>query len=198
MQERTLEAQARSHIYALLARLARAEVDAELLRELRAPELAAALQEVGLDVNETLPAGDDANLLEDLAREYTRLFLLTFSPHESVQRGEGQLWGDSTVKVRDELEELGLSQPPGRNLLPDHLAVELEVMRHLTEAEAGLLAAGGQEAAATARERQRRFLQEHLLAWGPAYLETIAQHARHPFYQQLGRMGAAFLRTEGE
>lgn len=191
------QAEARSNLYGLLARFFRAELDAAMLAELRRPAVSAALRAAGVDVAALLPAGDDANLLADLAREYCRLFLLTFSPHESVQRGEGQLWGEYTVQVQDAILDLGLALPEGQSLLPDHLATELEVMQHLTEAEAGLLAAGGEAAALPARARQEQFLNDHLLKWAPAYLGTIERNAVQPFYAKLAALAASFLLSGG-
>lgn len=192
------EAEARSHLYGLLARLFRAEVDAELLAELRAPTTAAALRQAGVDVEACLGGAADQALLEDLARDYCHLFLLTFPPLESVQRGEGQTWGQHTVQVRNEIEDLGLAFGGGRHLLPDHLATELEVMQHLAGVEAAALAADDPDVAATVQQRQRAFLREHLLRWAPRYLDTVAAHAAQPFYAQVAGLAADFLRAEEE
>lgn len=188
-----LEAQARSNLYGLLARFCRQEMDAEFLAALRTPELVAALSDAGVNVAEALPEGDDSKLLEELATAYTYTFLLTLSPHESVQRGEGQLWGGNTVAVRDFMEELGLQPAGEQSLLPDHIAIELEIMQHLTEAEVQSLELENSEILNTARQKQKIFLKKHLGQWGPEFFGSVQRIAPHPFYREVGELGSAFL-----
>lgn len=202
MNEQQAEALSRSNLYGLIARVFRRELDAALLAELRCPAVVAALEEAGAHLAEVLApavsAGGDDRILEELALEYTRLLLPPYglSPHESVQRGEGQLWGEHTVAVRDFMAELGLAPAGERGLLPDHLATELEVMQHLAEAEADLLAAGGPETAGIARARQQQFLRDHLLRWVPDYCRNLAAAADHAFYREMADLGARFLVSE--
>lgn len=192
------EALARSNMYGLLARFFRREVDAELLAELRRPEVMEALKEVGFDLEQVLTGSDDAALLEQLATAYTYLFLLTLNPHESVQRGEGQLWGKRTLAARDFMEAIGLTASGEHSLLPDHMAIELEVMQYLTAEEAAALAAGAQERAAEVKELQRRYLKEHLGAWGVEFCGSVERLSNHPLYRQLAVMARGFLFSEVE
>lgn len=193
------DAEARSNLYGLLGRVFRAEVDAVLLRELRTPAVAGALRAAaGVDMATLLPGGDDQGLLDDMAREYCRLFLLGFSPHESVQRGEGQLWGNYTTEVQELMDELGLAPSGERSLVPDHLAIELEIMQHLTEAEANAISvAGPDDPTVTAvRNRQQAFLRDHLMKWVPAFLGTIERSAQQPFYAAVANLAVGFLASE--
>lgn len=195
-ESQVLEARARSAMYGLLARLLRQEVDAELLAELRSPEMVEALADAGLRVNELLPAGEDTLLLEQLAQSYTYLFLLTLSPHESVRRGEGQLWGQRTAEVQAFLNGLGLSAAGERSLLPDHIAVELEIMQHLTATEAALLENGDGDGASLAVDQQRRFMREHLGVWGVEFMGAVQRISNHPFFREVGALGVAYLFDE--
>lgn len=187
---------ARSNLYGLLSRLCRAEVDAEALAELRRPEFASALEEAGFNLAATLPEADDTALLEELARAYAHLFLLTLNPHESVQRGEGQLWGAQTAAVAAFLEEIGLAPAGQVSLLPDHIATELAVMQHLTAEAAAALAAKENQRATQMQELQRRFLKEHLGAWGLEFFGSAERLANHSFYTQVFRLARSFLYTE--
>lgn len=195
MDEMTLESRARSHVYGLLARITRTEIDAEFLAELRRPEVLAALDASGVSLK-CLSGTDDEALLEELATAYTYLFLLTVNPHESVQRGEGRLWGNHTMAVRDFLDEIGLEPIHEKSLLPDHISVELEVMQYLTAEEAIRDAAGDQQGAAPFRALQRRFFQKHVDAWIPAFFTSGWQVTTHEFYGQLCDLGFRFLSAE--
>jgi len=191
-----LEALARSNVYGLLARVTRAELDQEMLAELRKPEVAEAFRAAGVDLTPTLSGPDDAALLESLVTGYTYVFLLNVNPHESVHRGAGQLWGPQTVKANAFMEEIGLTVSGEQSLLPDHVAIELEVMQHLTSEEAAFLAAGDAGEAERIQGLQRRYLQEHLGAWGVEFFGSVERAANHPFYAAMGRLGSSFLFTE--
>lgn len=187
------EALSRAHLYGLLARLYRIEVDAELLNALREPELAAALTELGVNLEQVMAKGTNTMLLEGLAVEFARLFLVPSTarpPYESIQLGEGQLFGNATVSVQTFMEEAGLALPEGRSYLPDHLSIELEIMQHLCLKEA--------EGDPAAVSLQTRFLKEHLLQWAPAYLQGLAGYAEPGLYREIAGLTAAFLQSEGQ
>ena len=193
---RAEEARARSHLYGLLARIVRSEVDAALLADLRRPEVSEALQSAGVDLGQVLGQGDDARLLDDLTTGYTYLYLLTLNPHESVQRGEGQLWGNHTVAAREFMEEVGLSLDEDARLLPDHMAVELEVMQLLAAGEAEALEREDSDAVGQYEALQRRYLKEHLGAWGVEFFGAAERLANQDFYRQMARLARDFLHSE--
>jgi TorA maturation chaperone TorD len=70
----------------------------------------------------------------------------------------------------------------------DHLAYELRFMASLCNAEAESIREGSAEETEWARERQVRFLDEHLLAWVPAYCEHISERSEEALYQALARV----------
>jgi TorA maturation chaperone TorD len=39
-------------------------------------------------------------------------------------------------------------------------------------------------------DRQRAFLMQHVLAWAPAFCESLDAHAGHPFYAAVARLTA--------
>ena len=196
MEEMMLEAQARSHVYGLLARITRAEIDAEFLAEMRKPEVIAGLDASGVSLK-CLRRTDDKVLLEELATAYAYLFLLTVNPHESVRRGEGRLWGNHTVAARDFLEEIGVEPIGEQSLLPDHVSMELEVMQHLTAEEAAREAGGDEKGAAQYRSLQQRFFHEHVGAWIPDFFTSARELSNHEFYGQLCDLGFRFVTAEG-
>lgn len=197
-QVQASEALARSNIYGLLSRVTRTEVDAPLLAEFRKPAVAEALREAGADLSLPLASVDDQALLQELAVAYTQLFLLTVNPHESVQRGEGQLWGEHTVAVGQFMEEAGLAVEGETSLLPDHISLELAIMQHLTAEEALALAGGDSGRVDEVRLLQRRFMKEHLGHWGVQFFSQARASASHPFYQVVAELGEGFLQAETE
>ncbi|HWI62796.1 MAG TPA: molecular chaperone TorD family protein [Symbiobacteriaceae bacterium] len=190
------EALARSNMYGLLSRITRTEIDAELLAAFRSPAVTAALGEAGVDLESALAGPDDPALLEQLSTAYTHLFLLTVNPHESVQRGEGRLWGERTVAANAFMEAAGLAVEGETSLLPDHVSMELAVMQHLAAEQAASLAAGDQARAADLQALQNRYLKEHLGAWGVTFFAAAEKAASHPFYRQMAGLARGFLHSE--
>lgn len=190
------EALARSNMYGLLSRITRTEIDAELLDAFRSPAVMEALSEAGADLGSVLAGPDDAALLEQLATAYTHLFLLTVNPHESVQRGEGRLWGERTVAAGTFMAEAGLAVEGDTSLLPDHISMELAVMQRLAADEAASLAAGDQGRAGELHALQKRYLKEHLGAWGVRFFGDAEKQANHAFYREMARLARAFLSSE--
>ena len=108
-QDKADEANHRNHIYGLLATVYRQEVTSDFLRRLKDPQFLGVLSGLGIEFKSDFLEKPETVLLEDLAVEYTMLFLgpgKHISPHESmhhqIDEGKwGQLWGDSTVSVRN-------------------------------------------------------------------------------------------------
>lgn len=142
------------------------------------------------------PGHSDEAILLDLNRAYTHLFIMTLNPMESVNRGEGQLWGDSTVAVQSFMDEAGLAVEGEVSLLPDHIAMELEIMRHLTKTEAVALDSGDLTRAAEVQALQRRFVDEHLRHWALPFFGSVERLTTHPFYAQVAVLARNFLYSE--
>lgn len=192
-----------SHLHGLLATLFRGEITAELLHQLREPQLATSLRETGFDLADLEPSErSERELLECLATEYAALFLGPgehISPHESVHAGSSDrpgLWGDETVQVRRFVRALGLDYETDYRGLPDHISVELELMATLARHEAQAWARGDREAAANALAYQDEFMREHLLNWVPVFCDKVAGHAHLGFYRSLAEITRAFVVDE--
>ena len=180
-ESETETALARSQVYALLAKLFRAEPDGELLARLRDLHTLQALSELGLTLGPGFHDLPVDKLMEDLAIEYTQLFVGPgphLSPHESVhtESGEirdGELWGPQTVKVKAFIEAAGLSYADDFHEMPDHVSAEFEFMAKLTAHEAERWQAGDEENALGSLQIQRRFFDEHINQWVPRFCQRI-------------------------
>lgn len=136
----------------------------------------------------------------ELNIEHTRLFTgprPAAPPYESVYRDpEGQVMGLATAAVAREYEAAGLIHDPRPGELPDHAAVELEFLHALCEEEVAAWAAGRATDAARWLERQRGFLEEHLLLWFSTFARRASAVAPHPFYRGLLDLAGAFLKRD--
>lgn len=197
-QEALAESAARrSRTYWLLARLVLDRPDTALLAELDSTLSPAAeapandeplADEVGRLGAAVRAALGDPKVLEALKVDYTRLFSGISkrhnlpAPFESVAL-ESRLMGDATVAVEAAYREAGFDAPVPEAGPPDHLGAELRFLSLASYQEMEAWQAGDRAAAAGWVERQRRFLDEHLLAWVPLHCERLAQVAETPFYR---------------
>jgi TorA maturation chaperone TorD len=194
---------ARSKIYGLLATLFRAEPTDAFLRELQGPDFSRVFFELGIDLGSELQKKSEAELREDLAVEYTRLFLGPgphISAHESVfveaDGGVGGLWGEKTVAVKKFIEAAGLTYGSEYTGIPDHVSVELEFLQKLVEWEGEKWAESDSESAVYCLGVEKRFVEEHLGRWLPELCDKVAARAELPFYREMAGLAKKFLEHE--
>ena len=191
----------RSKLYGLLATIFRREPTPDLLERLRTPAMRAVLDAAGVELGESFFHQSLAQLAERSAVEYTYLLLgpgKHISPHESVQlkRGSGILWGEETGIVKRFMQAAGFELDADFAGIPDHLAVELEFLSHLTAREAEAWQAGDKEAARAALGWQRRFLTDHLGKWAARLCRKVEAAAETPLYGQFAKLLRRFLAGE--
>ena len=193
-------AQQVGQLYGFLASLYRAELTQQQLDALRQPEMAAMLTAAGIDLQGAFWTKPDAQLLEELAVEYTALFLGPgghISPHESVQIEEhGGYWGDATTAMRRFITETGIEYDSGYNGVPDHISVELEFLGELARRESLAWEQEDSAAAGNCLAYQRDFLDEHLGLWVEKFCTRVVETGELSFYRDVAQVTAEFVRSE--
>ncbi len=204
-------ASSRSNCYGLLALVFRDAPTSEVVAQLRTPPLADALEHLGCDVAKDL-AGELGVVTERLREEYTGTFVGPgphVSPYGSVNHdGEGRLWGDSTVRVKRFIEATGLSFEGNWDSIPDHIAIELELMQWLAAHEAQLWAqstqgpAHGREDALEGLRRclqaQEEFLRDNVCTWVPQFCDRVREGSTSLFYRNMARLTKTMVLSELE
>ena len=196
----------RSSLYGLLARVYRNEPDAVLIGMLKTPMFTEAFTEMGAEFEPGFLDQSEDLLMEELAVEFTRLFLGPgphISPHESVhhelKQGKwGTLWGDSTVEVKNFIESAGLKVESELNLIHDHISVELEFMQLLTRREAKAREKGDNKTAAQCVKMEKEFLERHLTSWVPPFCDKVIATTDSSFYRVTAELTKQFLEFEKE
>jgi TorA maturation chaperone TorD len=180
--------EARSGTYRLFARLALAEIDAELAR---------ALVEMPL-LGEAFASSGGGDALGALRVEYARTFLMNVYPYESVYLDDsGMMNAPRSASVLEHYRDHSFDPQSARRAgAPDHLGLELEFMSTLVEREAAARRAGSSAEIRALREDQLHFLEIHLVRWGPIFGRVLAEAAESPFYRALGEAIEGFLLTE--
>ncbi len=201
----------RSNCYGLLALVFRDTPTPQVVEQLRSPVLAQALGRLGYN-----PADDLAGKLEEVAERLAEQFTETFvgpgaivSLYASVNHeNEGQLWGDSTVWVKRFIEATGLSFKDNRGSIPDHIAIELELMQRITAHEAQLWASmcsgplhdnkNIDEQLCQCLEVRQRFLSEHMCKWVPQFCERILEKCTSLFYREMANLTKSIIASDVE
>ncbi|MGQ9733389.1 MAG: TorD/DmsD family molecular chaperone [Candidatus Zipacnadales bacterium] len=144
---------------------------------------------------------DAADLHGELRQEFAALFIgpqpRAVHPYESVYHDgltvdgralRGLLMGESVDKVRAFWAEAGVQSIHPCNYPPDHFGLELGFVAYL-----------GQQFRESEDERYldlaRRFLREHLLAWGPRFCAELYALEAARFYKPVARLADGLIKT---
>ncbi len=199
-------AEHRSSIYGFLAAVYRQELTSELLQQMKDRRFQEVLSNLGVKLNNGFFQNSEKELLENLAIEYTRLFVgpgKHIPPYESVHHEKegvqsGQLWGELTGQVKHIIESSGLEYKSEYTGMPDHISVELEFMQHVVQREAQAWEADDDETALLCLKNEKKFVDEHLLGWIPDFCQKVSATAEMPFYREMARLTRSFIEFEKE
>lgn len=201
--------QNRGKIYKFLSQIYRVEVSESLLRSMQSNEfleqleiLREEIREVDLELfrgfellyvflqgSKTQPL---AKVLEDLAADYARLFLLKGGvyPYESVYLGrEKLLMEDPWLEVKKMYSSAGLGLRDAAEP-EDHIAFELEFMYQLCQKT---VSEEKRERAIESLKMQSKFLNDHILKWVPKLCDGIVEKAATEFYRAAAIVTKGFL-----
>ena len=195
-------AENRSYYYGFLSTVYLQEPTREFIKSLRASNLLDILNKSDLRVDRAINNDVRDNHLNNLALEYTRLFIgpgKHIVPYESVYRdNENALWSETTVEVKDFIESSGLKYSSNRSDLPDHIGVELEFMQRLTCHEKEAWARDDKETAIRCLEYEKRFIDEHLSQWVPIFCDKVKKETRTAFYREMAELTRQFIGFDSE
>lgn len=210
-------ASARSSLYRLLAEVYAAAPSPDLLASLR-KWAGALIQDAGTlealptvlrssiaDISRFLAENEDVSG-EEISVEFTRLFRgvrMLYSPlppYESVYReGEGHVYDETTVSVRQEFRRFGLEIVENlRGEPPDHISFELEFMCCLCRAQSEAWEKGDEDGYLQLMLAQRRFMESHVLAWVPKFCGEIRTYAKIGLFRGLADLTESWINFDYE
>lgn len=187
------EETARSELYGLLAVLYYAPPTADLLAQLRvavteAPAAGAFLEEPWRGLIAAARAlGDEA-----IQAEHESLFGGIGKPEVYLYGSHflsGFLNEKPLVKLRTELDSLGLTREDGMSETEDHFAYLCEVMRYLI---------AGDDVTVANLTRQREFFSAHIQPWVLMMCDDLQKHPKAKFYAAVAQLTRAFMGVEAQ
>lgn len=139
-------------------------------------------------------AKDPAAFVKEAASSYTKLFIgpgsLAASPWSSHYLADPTLlFQEHTLQIRGLYRAQGFLPEAYPHVADDHIALELDFLAHL--AERSLSESDGASLTAS-----QAFLQNHLLAWAPRYIDNLAGAAEGTLWQPFGQLLVRFLRAD--
>lgn len=200
-RERSAEAEARELTYSFLSHLFLEEVTEGFLARLaeEPPALEGELGRYAVGL-----AGADLTAARTGAAAEFAALLLNMSadpvhPYESVYTSaERLLMQRSRDEVLAAYRAQGFERSGDLNVPEDHAGIELEFMARLCRKEADALASGDEARVEAAREAQRAFLRDHVLAWLPQLCDDLEKRAKPGLYRGLAETTRQFLAFERE
>lgn len=150
-----------------------------------------------------LKGADLEKAAADLAAEFANLFLNAGNhpvfPYESVYTSpEGLLMQEARDEVLREYRQQGLVGSDKSNEPEDHLAIELEFMLFLGQKTIEALQIDDKEQGIACLQKQKEFLEQHLLAWCPRFCNDLALASESDFYRGIALLTGGFLDSEPE
>ncbi len=194
-------AQNRSAMYGLLSRIFLLEMDPDTLARLEKMENFQELFPNYFEWEERQKRSRYKLVNEVLNVDFADVAVLHLIPYETFYtREDGMIESGGANPVLQVYNDYGyrVDYEKARVVSADHIGVELEFMRLLSDAEARAQEEGDEEAAKQLRGEQKKFLQEHLLQFAPMYLINVAEQARTPFYRDAAKMALEFLLEDYE
>lgn len=179
---------ARAGLYRLLERCLGDEVDRAFLGDLRGP-LAAVLTDstVGFAPDDDLFTAEAETLLAALSKEFNSLLVVPGAvlPYRSVFE-TGCMFQAPSDEAAAAYREAGLAfRHRYSGEFPDHIAVMMSFVAHLSEQEADALEAGNDGTATSLRDQRERFTLEQIGPWGPGWCRRARTLADHDFYRRI-------------
>jgi len=148
---------------------------------------------------------DLTKVATDLGAEYVRMFYSGLQiggggvyPYESVYTSpEHVMMQEAHSQVLRLYQQEALQRDPASKEPEDHIAFEFEFMAYLCEraAEAWGTYLG---VARAYLQKQKAFLEEHLLVWVPDFCEDVVRATRSDFYRGVAQLTAEHLSWEGD
>jgi TorA maturation chaperone TorD len=145
---------------------------------------------------------DPRQLLHQLRREYTRLFIGSPTPMVSPYAG---IWfakqqntepllfvNPESMAVERFYRSCGMGQPQGTNEPLDHIGTELEFLQYLALVKAGALAP--LEGITISSNAFEQFYNRHLLTWAPAFAEKTIKTTTSPFFSAVAKLLLAYTK----
>ena len=111
-------------------------------------------------------------------------------------------------RVKQFIEHTGLSFQGHWDSIPDHIAIEFELMQRLTGHESELRAGGASvagppgddpdEKLRRCLEVEKKFLLEHLRVWVPRFCDRVSEMSTSLFYREMAKLTKSTVLSDVE
>ncbi len=189
------EANSREFLYALISRLLMKEVDEKVLELVESESIKEFFPNfLEWDIYKSF---DKQKLINEyLNVDFAEVSLVHLIPYETFYtRDDGMIdsGGENKALQFYDRFDFVVEKDKARVVSPDHIAVELEFVYHLIQAQKKALEEGDEKGVKELIDLQYEFLNEHLVKWAPIYLINVINEAQTPFYHDVALLSLDFL-----
>ena len=192
---------ARSNMYGLFSRILLQELDIDTLEILNKDTTILEFFPHWDDWKERISLPSQQLIDEALNPDFVNLTLLHLIPYETFYtRADQMIETGGANPVTDMYSAYGfvVDYELARVVSSDHIAIELEFMHHLCEAQIKALKENDFDAVGDLLVVQKQFLDTHLLKWAPLYLINMKYEARTPLYYDVAEATLEFILSDYE
>ncbi len=186
----------KAEIYAFLKVVFATEPSPELLKYLQNRQVLESLQASGVDLEKK---DLDISQLTALKDDYTQLFI---GPAKHIALNEAiytevtpQFWGEDTVKMNKFIGYLNLELDEKWKRMPDHIAVEFELMQKLLEAKIKASEENDHQTVQQCTKAINNLFEEHIVKWVPQVCAQVIERAQTSFYKAIGAWTQIFIQS---
>ena len=195
MKQRLQDTETREFLYALFSRLLMKEADEKLLELVESESIREFFPNfLEWDVYKN---SDKTKLIEEhLNVDFANVSLLHLTPYETFYTRDDCMidsGGDNKALQFYDKFDFVVQKDIARVVSPDHIAIEMEFMHKMIEAEKKALNDESIEIADEIKALQLEFLKNHIVSWAPIYLINVINEASTPFYHDAAMVSLDFI-----
>ncbi len=198
MNKKQVECGNRAFLYALFSRIFLLEADEKLLKQISSKDIKGFFPNLQ-DWEPYVKLSSQELIDQHLNIDFTDISLLHLVPYESFYtRGDAQIesGGDNTVYEFYEKFNFVVQKDKARVVSPDHIAIEMEFMYMLINAECKAIKNSDFQAVKDHKELQIEFLEKHILKFAPLYFINAKNESKTPFYHDAAEASLEFLLSD--
>ncbi len=199
IQMTDISIQEQAGIYAFLKMVFATEPSSALLAYLQTPAVLESFKVAGVCIEKKEL---DVSELSKLQADYTQLFI---GPKKHIALNEAiyieqtpQFWGEATVQLNKLIKYLGLELDEHWTRMPDHIAIEFELMQKLLEAKIKAVDSNDQSSVEQCTKAINNLFKDHIIKWVPQVCTQVIDRAQTNTYKAIGTWTKMFIEFSQE
>ena len=157
------------------------------------------LSPAAIRIREALSNPSDVAIEDDFNRIFGHTLHCDCPPYETVYRSDHIFQQSHLLSdICGFYQAFGLHVSDRFKERPDHISIECEFMHFLTYKEGYAAEHHGSDKATVCRDGEKKFMQEHMGKWAPAFAKRLEDASAEGFYKWVAVLTSSFVSYEEE